>query len=138
MALLIVDASLSHRLAKALRERGRESVSVKTLEMADWKDPPLLRELFSRFPDGVLVTGDYDMPMAHADVVSEVGETIAAIQPLARCRHVWQSRQVGVGAEEAYKREVVHRWAHRMAEQELRTCRKYGLRATGEWTARTR
>lgn len=138
MALLVIDASLAHRIAKSLRERGRESHSCHEYGIHELKDPPLLREVFGKFPGAVLVTGDYAMPGDHRDVIQEVGATVAAVVSFKHCKHPWQSAKDGMEIEEAYKWEVVHRWAHRMSEQERGTCKRYGLKATGEWTPKVR
>src|SRR4051812_15154548 len=82
--LLVVDASLSSKLASRLRERGREAVSCGELGWAKLKDPPLLREVFAAYPEAVLVTGDDNMPLNHPLVIKAVGATIATVEPWDR------------------------------------------------------
>jgi len=40
--------------------------------------------------------------------------------------------------QEQYKHEVVHRWVHKMQDQENHTVRRYGLAHNAIWTPRKR
>lgn len=73
------------------------------------KDPVWLYLLSRESHACVLVTYDNKMPVVHADAVRKRGSTLAVIDSKAD--------REGLTVEE-YKREVVHRWAHRMAMQQ--------------------
>jgi hypothetical protein len=79
--LLVIDEGLNKRLGGEIRRRGRRAASVAQLHLRGAKDPTLLRTLFSRDPDCVLVTGDDRMPEDHGDVLAEVKATVATIDP---------------------------------------------------------
>jgi hypothetical protein len=81
------------------------------------KDPLLLRSLFADHPDCVLVTADYNMPLNHPLIVDEVGATIATVEPWERRKRIPLVLPEGISADEAWKREVVHRWAHSAGDQ---------------------
>jgi hypothetical protein len=134
--LLIVDESLSTKLAHRLRERGRDARSSAELSYGGFKDPPLLRALFSEFPQAVLITADDNMPMNHPLVIREVAATIATIEPWERRHRPPLVLQPGWSSEEAWKREVVQRWAHAMAVQEAEAIRRYSRERSGTWTLR--
>lgn len=129
MAVLLIDASINKRVATELRKRGREAVSVHQLGLGGHLDPQLLRAAHERYlsAEWVLVTSDDSMPATHADVVAELGATIATLD--GRWRRYSDD-------QEAYKREVVHRWVHTMAEQEQGTVRRYTPNAHRLWTPR--
>jgi hypothetical protein len=116
---LVIDESLAKRLATELRKRGRDAVSVSHLQLGGYKDPELLPALVDRMQavPFVLVTGDDAMPEAHADVIEELSLSVATVDPRWEA-HGWE-------VQEAWKRETVHRWAHRMAEHSLAELRRY-------------
>lgn len=137
--LLVVDASLTPKLATRLKERGREAVSANELGWKDYLDPDLLRAVFGRYPNAVLVTGDDKMPQEHPVVIAEVKATIATIEPwdrVARTPH--RVTPDGLSDEEIWKREVVQRWAHKMATQDSESVRRYSRERGAPWTARVR
>src|SRR5690348_13927003 len=113
---LVVDDCLSKRLATELRARGRSAHSVSSLGLKGAIDSDLVAELARRFADPVLITADDHMPADHAEVIAAHGLIIATIEPLAEDRE-----------DDSYEREVVHRWAHRMHEQESGTIVRYRL-----------
>lgn len=126
MSLLVIDASISTRVGTELRRRGRDACSLASLELKSFKDEPMLRELAQRIDeDYVLVTADDAMPAAHRLVIAETNTTIATLDP----------RWTRSGLEqEPYKHEVVHRWAHVMAEQAASTLRRYSTGGHRPWT----
>jgi hypothetical protein len=108
-------------LAGRLRERGRAAETVAAPGYGGLKDPLLLRSLFADHPDCVLVTADYNMPLNHPLIVDEVGATIATVEPWERRKRIPLVLPEGISADEAWKREVVHRWAHSAATKEAGT-----------------
>lgn len=129
---LIIDANLPKRLATELKNRGRRSVSTAQLGLKDAKDPSLLEILAERPEPWVLVTGDDKMPEEHAEVIAELRPTIATVDP--RRDEQYQAPD----QEDAWNREVVHKWAHKMATQAPGTIRRYSLGGHRMWTSRRR
>ena len=129
--LLVLDASLSRRIAAELKGRGRAAAAAAELGLARAGDPELLRGLARRMGDQpwVLVTADDFLPAEHADLVAELGATIATVQARGRGRGV---------DEERFARETCHRWAHAMAGQAPGAVRRYSPEANRPWTARLR
>lgn len=76
----------------------------------------------------MLVTADDGLPAEHAEALSEVGGTIATLEP---------NREAGWPLD-AWRRELVHRWAHVMQDQSPATMRRYGLRRHRPWRPRPR
>lgn len=65
------------------------------------------------------------MPDEHAQVIREVRGTVATVstdRPLSY-------------TEEAWQRDVVHRWAHAMQAQADASVRRWGVRVLGSGTA---
>ena len=93
------------------------------------KDPQLLPKVAQLFgpEECTLVTSDDNMPNEHGALIARLGLTIATLDGR------WQ--RFG-DDQEQYKREVVHRWAHVMAEQELGSIRRYSTVAHRVWTPR--
>ncbi len=81
--ILVIDADLNKRIATELKRRGRQAVALSELHLRHVKDPELLRALAAHFGDKpwILVTGDDNMPAVHADVIHEVGATLATVDP---------------------------------------------------------
>jgi hypothetical protein len=134
--LLFIDESLSKRLAALLKHRGRAAQSSSEAKLLEMKDEPLLREIYKDGKDIVFVTADDDLPAEHPGVLKEVGATIATIAPFERGK--WQAHPEALSDEEAWKREIVSRWAHSMQEQERRTFRRYHLNGGRRWVPRKR
>ncbi len=126
---LIIDASLSPRISTELKRRGRDAKSVAEVANRALKDPALLSFLASALADQewTLITADDAMPGEHADIIAEHRITVATVD--GHWKHTGYDR-------EAFKWEVVQRHAHKMAEQELGTCRRYGLNGHRVWTPR--
>ena len=126
MVLLVIDASLSTRLGTELRNRGRGACSLASLGLKVWKDEPMLRALVDRVSEPyVLVTADDSMPATHRPVIDETATTIATLDS-----RWWRS---GL-AQEQYKCEVVHRWAHLMARQRPGTITRYAINSHRPWS----
>lgn len=127
--LLVIDADIDNRVATELKARGREAIAASELKAHRMKDEPLLRALADRLGEPstwVLLTGDDAMPDDHADVLAELRVTLATIDP---------RRPPGTG-EDAWRRDVVHRWAHAMGEQRTGTIRRYSIHRHGLWKPR--
>lgn len=116
---LVIDADLNKRIATELKRRGRTAIALSELRLRQAKDPDLLRSLDERFGDTpwVLVTGDDNTPAVHADVIVEVGATLATIDPRRPPEYL--------DDEDAWGREVAHRWARVMARQPPGSIRRY-------------
>lgn len=129
MGLLFIDASMSKRLATELGYRGRAAVSAQAMGWKDLKDPPLLRAAAEEFDgiDWVMVTSDDRMPLTHGPLVAELQITLATLDGR------WERH---TDDQEAYKRDVVHRWAHVMADQEAGHIRRYSPKGHRVWTPR--
>ncbi len=123
---LVIDENLPKRLATELRNRGRDSSSVSQLGLRGSQDPQLLSQLAGQLDDWVLVTADDRLPLEHADAVRTVGATIATIHP---------DREAGWSLD-AWRREIVHRWAHAMHQQPPGTARRYSLHRQATWRPR--
>jgi len=129
---LVIDADLNKRIATELKRRGRTAIALSELRLRHAKDPDLLRALAEHFGDSpwVLVTGDYNMPVVHADVIVEVRATLATIDPRRPPEYL--------DDEDAWGREVAHRWAHVMARQPPGSIRRYSGNGGRKWTRRRR
>lgn len=125
--LLIIDASLSTLLAGKLRDRGRNSKSLAEVGDKHAENPDLLEFLGDQFPEAVLVTADDHMPSDHADAVADNSSTLAVVDPLIKPPYD-PDQEV-----EEWRREIVHRWAHRMETLELGQVRRYSLNRSGPW-----
>lgn len=124
--LLVIDESLDKRLAHQLEQRGRRAMSAEWLGLLNMLDPDVLRAVHALDDDCVLVTGDDGMPGEHADLIAKLGTTIATVDG---------RRYEGWGREQ-WKKEIVHRWAHTMQDQELGRVMRYGLKRPRVWTPR--
>ena len=131
-ATLVIDASLNKRIATELKRRGRDAIALSELELRHAKDPELLHALAEHFSDRlwVLVTADDNLPAAHGDVVAEVSATIATVDP--------KRSVIYAEDEDAWGREVVHRWAHVMERQPQGSIRRYSERGGRKWSPRRR
>jgi len=130
-ATLVIDASLNRRIATELKARGRMVVAASELKLHRVKDPPLLRALSEHFGDApwVLVTADDAMPAEHGRLILELGATLATIDP---------RRPAQFDDDDAWGREVAHRWAHTMTLQPAGSIRRYGEAGGRTWTHRRR
>jgi hypothetical protein len=126
---LIIDESLNKRIAHVLRLRGREARGVPELGYKGLTDPELLYKIAKDHPGAVLVTSDDHMPEEHGQLLLELVITLATIDGRRPAEYKHQ--------QEAWEWEIVHRWAHKMADQEPGTWLRYGSRVT-RWKARKR
>jgi hypothetical protein len=136
--ILVVDASLNApRLAAELRRRGRVAKSVNELGLHRVKDRELLETLWRDFDDPILITSDDKMPLAHGNIVARLAATIATVEPWSRHPNLVKSPIPDeISDQEAYEREVVHRWAHSMDAQEVGLVRRYYVSTHRLWTPR--
>jgi hypothetical protein len=127
---LVIDASLANRLAVELRRRGRPASALSQLHLHKLEDPPMLEALAQQFAGVpfVLVTGDDNMPAEHSELIANLGLTIATVDPR------WPSDPSE--AQENWKRETVHRWAHAMAQQSVGSIERYSPSAHRLWRPR--
>jgi hypothetical protein len=126
--IIVIDENLNKRLATELSYRGRNATSVAALGLRGSSDPELLLKLDSQLDDWVLVTADDALPEDHAEQIEAVGATVAAVDP--NRYPAWHL--------EAWRREIVHRWAHAIHVQQAGTARRYGLLRHGPWRPRRR
>lgn len=128
--VLIIDEDLPRRLAAELNKRGRSASTVASLGFAGAKDPALLADLTQLGPvlEWVLVTGDDAMPWEHMDAITETNATVATIDP---------RRPKGI-TQDAWRRDVVHRWGHKMQLQKAGSVRRYSLATNLIWRPRKR
>jgi hypothetical protein len=136
---LVVDASLNApRIAAELRRRGRAARSVNELGLHRVKDRELLEHLWLDVSDDpVLITADDKMPLMHRAIIERFGATIATVEPWSRHPDLIESPIPNeISNQEAYEREVVHRWAHSMQVQESGSIRRYYVSTHRAWTPR--
>lgn len=128
--VLIIDEDLPRRLATELDKRGRSASTVASLGFAGATDPALLTDLTQLGPvlEWVLVTGDDAMPWEHSDVIASTGATIATIDP----------RRPDRVTQDAWRRDIVHRWGHAMQLQEAGAVRRYSIASNRLWAPRKR
>jgi hypothetical protein len=125
--VLVLDADVNKRAATELRRRGRNATSVYTMNVADSLDPALLELLTDRFEDAwVLVTADDRMPYRHAGEVAGAPGAIATIDP----------RKPGDLHLDAWRRDVVHKWADRMQKQAPGSVYRYSMDSVRTWKPR--
>jgi hypothetical protein len=129
--VLVIDANLNRRLANELKARGRTAVSVGEIGLGRAADAELLRALARRYPEGdwVLVTADDALPDEQAELIHQLGATVATVE--------WRGPAPGGGREQA-ARETCHRWAHVMAHQPPATLRRYSPEGHRAWASRLR
>jgi len=124
--LLYLDEDVPKRLAKELKDRGRNARSIYSDGLKGTLDPDLVSLLMARYKGGiVLVTANESMPLEHAAVLKKVGITVAVIDGAHANVH-----------QDAWKRETVHRWAHAIEDQEPGTIRRYAPKRQGVWRRR--
>lgn len=114
---IIIDATCPWRIAEELAARGyAEATSPHQLGDAKIKDPQLLRMIQADLEPAILVTYDNKMPVEHHALLEELGTTLAVID---------KARVPPYLTREQYWREVIHRHAHRFAQQPEGTRFKY-------------
>ena len=125
MLRLVLDEDVNWRIAPELAARGYDATSSEQMGLARRrvKDPVWLYILTRQPTACALVSFDNKMPTRHRDDLIKRGSTVAFIDSKAP--------RAGLTREQ-YTREVIHRWAHRMANQAPGALFKYRL------TGRTR
>lgn len=124
---LVMDEDVNWKIAPELTARGYDATSSEQMGLAGRrvKDPVWLYILTRQTEACVLVTYDNDMPRRHkADLIKRVS-TLAVIDSKADKRGL---------TREQYTREVVHRWAHRMANQAPGSRFRYRINGRSEIT----
>src|ERR1039457_3403883 len=116
---LIIDEGLDKRIALQLRGRGRDAAAIAELDLLGIKDQPLLKTIAADHKGSVLVTNDDDLPADHRETLKVTRVTVAIVEP-QKPPHL---------KEKQWQYEVIHRWAHQMAEQRAGTVRRYGERS---------
>ena len=117
---LVLDEDVNWKIAPELTARGYDATSSEQMGLARRrvKDPVWLYILSRQPVRCVLVTYDNDMPTRHlADLLNRVS-TLAIVDS--------KSDKKG-RTREQYTREVIHKWAHRMASQPEGSRFKYRL-----------
>ncbi len=118
---LVIDEDLSWKISPELRARGyRDTTSAYEWGIAGRrvKDPVWLYIIHRSGVPSVLVTFDNKMPTVHRQAIVRRRSTLAIID--SRADRKGRTR-------EEYTREVVHKWAHRMAAQSPGSRFKYTL-----------
>ena len=125
--VLILDADINKRAAAELRKRGRNVMSVYTLKIQEMLDPALLVDLADRYGDDwVLATADDRMPYRHAVEVAGSTGAIATVDP----------RKPADVHIDAWRRDIVHKWADRMQKQEAGSVFRYSMDSVRTWKPR--
>jgi hypothetical protein len=127
--VLVIDEDLNPRLVTELKYRGRTAVGVRELQLGSSDDEIVIAQVFTIYDDPVLVTGDDDMPAEHADTLELYTATVATIGP--------PPRELA-SQEDAWERDIVHRWAAAMQDQEMGSIRRYYPSGGSAWTPRKR
>jgi hypothetical protein len=131
--LLFLDEDMPKRLARELCVRGRKAITIYSTDLKGNEDPDLIPKLVPRFgPDVVFVTADDDMPEQHGKLLAEAGMAVACIDG-RYAQHGYSDQE-----QDAWKREVVHRWAHVMQDQAPGTIRRYSLKQHRVWRSKLR
>ena len=123
---MVLDANLPPRLATEIEHRGRTARHVKHFGLQECKDTKLLSELDAKLDDWILITADDKMPFAHAEAVKAARATIATIDG---------RRPDGITLG-PWRREVVHRWVHKMHVQDPGEVRRYSHKTHRIWAPR--
>lgn len=125
--VLVLDADINKRAATELRKRGRNVASVYTLKIEGKLDPELLLELADRYGDDwVLATADDRMPYRHAVEVAASTGAIATVDP----------RKPADVHIDAWRRDIVHKWADRMQKQAGGSVYRYSMDSARTWRPR--
>lgn len=117
---IVIDATCPWRIAEELAARGyRDATSPHQLKKPEIKDPPLLKLIHDSLEPAILVTFDNKMPVEHRGLLTRYSTTLAVIDKEAEPASM---------TREEYWRDVIHRHAHRFAEQDVGTLFKYRQR----------
>lgn len=128
MLEIVVDESLSTRIATELGNRGREAITVAALELRGRDDGEILRRLAERSDRWVLLTADDRLPLVWKDVIDETNATVATINPVYPVSYT----------ENEWHHHVTHRWAHAICQQTRGSMRWYFLTTHRVWLPRYR
>ena len=124
MLEIVVDESLSTRIATELGNRGRKSITVAALDLRGQEDGDIVRQLAERSDQWVLLTADDRLPLVWHEVIAQTCATIATIHPVYPVSYT----------ENEWHHDVSHRWAHVICEQGQGTVRRYYLKTHRLWT----
>jgi hypothetical protein len=126
--LLYLDEDVPKCIAKEIGGRGRNALSIYSDGRKGMLDPELIEMLIARYGTAVvLITANETMPVEHGSVLRRTGLTLALIDGAHAGAH-----------QDAWKRDVVHRWLHVIEVQESGTWRRYSVKRQGPWTRRRR
>jgi hypothetical protein len=125
---IVLDEDINWKLMYELRRRGRTDATALVPEKIDGKkDGALFKALAKEYEPCVLVTYDNRMLGVHRAEIEHHGSTIAVVNEAA-------FKASGSSDVEAYIRDVVHRWLHRIEIQRPGIHRIYSpQRATRAW-----
>ncbi len=129
----MLDADLPNGLKMELRQRGYDVERLRDLNLHQLQDVPMLRALREvRTPaEIVLVTSDDRMPRSHGPTLQEVGFAVATIYGR------WQD-DPRYDSQDCWRRDAIHRWAHRMVVHSDKEIRRYTPGRSSVWKARIR
>jgi predicted nuclease of predicted toxin-antitoxin system len=124
---IVLDEDINWKLAQELIRRGRpDATAVRLIGLNEKKDAALFKAMAQgNYEPFVLVTYDNKMLAAHAAEITHHGTTIAAVDEDAFKASGQPARE-----QEAYIRDVVHRWLHRIEKQAAGTARLYSSRGS--------
>ena len=125
---LIIDECLDKRLATDLTKRGRMARAVSALGLRGLDDPDLFKELGKLGHPYVIVTADTAMPLDWSAEIEVAAVTVAVID----------SRRSDEFLESQWYRDVVHRWAHVMRNQQRGSVHRYSARGHRPWRPKGR
>jgi predicted nuclease of predicted toxin-antitoxin system len=119
---IVLDEDINWKLAQELIRRGRpDATAVRLLGLNEKKDAALFKALAQGdYEPFVLVTYDNKMPVIHAAEIAHHGTTIAVVGEDA-----FKASRRPASEQEAYIRDVVHRWLHRIEQQAAGMARIY-------------
>jgi predicted nuclease of predicted toxin-antitoxin system len=137
--VLVIDENLNPRIARELRNRGRNGRAIEDIGLKGAGDTEILERVFALYDDPVLVTGDDSLPADHAAALKSANATVAIVasweEPEATVAH-WDGKVHR--NEDEWDQEIVHRWAHIITLQGRGTVRRYRPNGYGKWTTRRR
>lgn len=122
---LIIDSSVSNRIATELKRRGRNAIALSELGLASELDPDLLIRIHQNHPTAVLVTYDDHMPLDHGELIQQLNLTIAVIDP--------QTPDEYENKPDKWHHETVQRWCHLMQDQPQGTVYRYNATGRRVW-----
>jgi hypothetical protein len=124
---LVLDEDINWKLSRELQKRGMAATSHYKLDLLSKDDSLIIKTLAESHEPCVLVAWDNKLHLNHAAALLHFGLTLAVIDKYA---------DRGDLTEEQYRREVIHRFAHRMAAQEQGDAFKYSRTRSKRLTIR--